>query len=166
MSIAGEKLDGWKEIACHLNRSVRAVQRWERTERLPVRRHGHSRGSSVYAFREELDAWWQKERCKPAVGSGERPAMTLTNDDSSTGRRLNESGKLLSATMHRNSLLHRDNPEMERMAREIAVIFIRLFEAVVLREFSAPQPAAARSAALAADSPRPIPIASGREFTA
>ena len=31
-----EQLDGWKEIACHLKRSVRSVQRWERNEKLPV----------------------------------------------------------------------------------------------------------------------------------
>jgi len=55
---ACSRLDGWKEIACHLRRSIRSVQRWEKTEGLPVRRHGHQRGASVYALPEELDAWW------------------------------------------------------------------------------------------------------------
>ncbi len=61
MNRAPEQLNGWKEIACYLNRSVRCVQRWERNENLPVRRHGHRRGVSVYAFREELSAWWEHE---------------------------------------------------------------------------------------------------------
>ena len=56
------QLDGWKEIASHFRRSVRCVQRWERNERLPVRRHGHQRGVSVYAFVGELDSWWQAEQ--------------------------------------------------------------------------------------------------------
>jgi len=54
-------LDGWKEIARHMNRSVRCVQRWETHEGLPVRRHGHTHGVSVYALTDELDAWWQDE---------------------------------------------------------------------------------------------------------
>ena len=57
-----EQLDGWKEIACHLKRSVRSVQRWERNEKLPVRRHEHARGVSVYAFSHEVEAWWRNER--------------------------------------------------------------------------------------------------------
>jgi len=56
------QLDGWKEIANHFRRSVRCVQRWERNEKLPVRRHGHRRGVSVYAFAGELDSWWQAEQ--------------------------------------------------------------------------------------------------------
>jgi hypothetical protein len=42
-----EQLDGWKEIACHLKRSVRSVQRWERNEKLPVRRHEHARSKRL-----------------------------------------------------------------------------------------------------------------------
>jgi TolB-like protein len=53
----GERLDSWKEIASHLNRSVRTVKRWEHLEGLPVRRHQHEHSSSVYAYASELDAW-------------------------------------------------------------------------------------------------------------
>lgn len=60
---AEERLDSWKEIASYLKRAVRTVQRWEKEERLPVRRHQHRSGGSVYASKPELDAWWnQKER--------------------------------------------------------------------------------------------------------
>ena len=62
MTFRTEQLDGWKEIACHLKRSVRSVQRWERNEKLPVRRHEHARGVSVYAFSHELESWWRNER--------------------------------------------------------------------------------------------------------
>jgi len=55
---AGEgRLESWKEIARHLNRAVRTVKRWEKTEHLPVRRHVHQLGSSVYAYPSELNAW-------------------------------------------------------------------------------------------------------------
>ncbi len=57
------QLDGWKEIANHFRRSVRCVQRWGKNEGLPVRRHGHRRGVSVYAFVGELDSWWQADQC-------------------------------------------------------------------------------------------------------
>ena len=56
-------LDSWKEIATYLNRNVRTVQRWERREGLPVRRHFHGRASSVSACKEEIDAW-QKRRSR------------------------------------------------------------------------------------------------------
>ena len=55
---ASDRLDSWKEIAAHLGRTVRTVQRWERSCSLPVHRHRHAEASSVYAFRSELDAWW------------------------------------------------------------------------------------------------------------
>jgi hypothetical protein len=51
------RLESWKEIAAYLNRGVRTVQRWERTEALPVYRHHHDKRGTVYAFRHEIDAW-------------------------------------------------------------------------------------------------------------
>jgi len=55
-----EKFSSWKEIAAHLNITVRTAQRWEKSEQLPVHRHLHSQRHSVYAFRSELDEWWIK----------------------------------------------------------------------------------------------------------
>jgi hypothetical protein len=52
------RLDSWKEIACYLRRSIRCVQRWEKHQGLPVWRHHHVGGATVYAYREQLDAWW------------------------------------------------------------------------------------------------------------
>jgi hypothetical protein len=60
--ITCERLDSWKEIAAHLRRSVRCVQRWERTAGLPVLRHQHEKGATVYAYPHELDQWWEQGR--------------------------------------------------------------------------------------------------------
>jgi len=53
---AEDRLDSWKEIAAYLRKGLRTVQRWERTEGLPVRRLGQG---SVFAYKSELDAWWR-----------------------------------------------------------------------------------------------------------
>lgn len=58
---ANNLLDSWKEIASHLKRTVRTVQRWEKYEGLPVHRHLHQRSNSVYAYTSEVDEWWNRE---------------------------------------------------------------------------------------------------------
>jgi Tol biopolymer transport system component len=59
-----DRLDSWKKIAVHFRRDVTTVQRWERRESMPVHRHVHAKQGSVYAFRSELDAWWESRRGK------------------------------------------------------------------------------------------------------
>jgi len=59
---ADDRLESWKEIAAHLRREVRTVQRWEKKEGLPVHRHLHDKLGSVYAYKSELDAWWKNRR--------------------------------------------------------------------------------------------------------
>lgn len=61
-------LNGWKEIANHIQRGVRTVQRWERVG-LPVKRINKSVRSPVIANSEEVDDWlakWQKNRSADA----------------------------------------------------------------------------------------------------
>jgi TolB-like protein/Flp pilus assembly protein TadD len=60
-----DRLDSWKEIAAHLKREVRTVQRWEKHEGLPVHRKRHDSLSSIYAFKSELDQWWSEGRTAP-----------------------------------------------------------------------------------------------------
>jgi TolB-like protein len=60
--LPGKKLVSWKEIAGHLGRETRTVQRWEKTEALPVRRHGHQKKSTVYAYASELDEWFKRRQ--------------------------------------------------------------------------------------------------------
>jgi TolB-like protein len=55
---AQERLDSWKEIASFFHRQVRTVQLWEKSEGLPVRRQHHKKLGSVFAYRNELEAWW------------------------------------------------------------------------------------------------------------
>ena len=52
-----EILTGWKQIANHLGRGVRTVQRYEREMHLPIRRVGGKSTGSVIATKAELDAW-------------------------------------------------------------------------------------------------------------
>lgn len=73
--MARRRLDSWKEIGAYLGRDARTAQRWEREEALPVQRHRHRAGSSVYAFAEELDAW--RARRRPRAGAEDGTAMVL-----------------------------------------------------------------------------------------
>src|SRR6202166_1800940 len=57
-----DRLDSWKKIASYLKRDVSTVQRWERRESMPVHRHLHDKQGSVFAFRTEVDAWWEGRR--------------------------------------------------------------------------------------------------------
>jgi TolB-like protein/Tfp pilus assembly protein PilF len=71
-----DQLDSWKEIAAYLGRDVTTVQRWEKSEAMPVHRHVHDKRSSVYALTSELDAWRQNR--KPRLD--ENNQLQLEND--------------------------------------------------------------------------------------
>jgi adenylate cyclase len=64
---AGTALRGWKQIAAYLHRDVRTVQRWERSEQLPVHRQMHLKLGTVHAVRAELDEW-RAARSSPRAG--------------------------------------------------------------------------------------------------
>ena len=83
-----DRLDSWKEIALYLRREVRTVQRWERSEGLPVRRIFHNRAGSVYAFVDELDLWLSN-RSRPSqdfVRAGEKVRRTCISPQSAIVR--------------------------------------------------------------------------------
>jgi hypothetical protein len=65
-----DRLDSWKAIASYVGRSVRTAQRWEKEEHLPVWRHPHLEGSSVYGLKTEIDEW-RKSRSLAASWSAE-----------------------------------------------------------------------------------------------
>jgi hypothetical protein len=50
-------LNSWKEIAAHMGRGVRTVQRWEHELGLPVRRPRGKSRSAVIALAGDLDEW-------------------------------------------------------------------------------------------------------------
>src|SRR5438270_2139991 len=55
------RLESWKDIAVYLGRDIRTVQRWEKKEGLPVHRHIHEKLGTVYAYKSEIDIWWNAE---------------------------------------------------------------------------------------------------------
>jgi hypothetical protein len=81
MAAPGEKpLEGWKEIAGYLGRSVRTVQRWEIEKGLPVQRH---EALGVIAYPSDLDAWSKRVKqaelappAAPAPESADQPALS------------------------------------------------------------------------------------------
>jgi hypothetical protein len=85
-SPTGDRLDSWKEIAAYLKRSVRTVHRWEKDEGLPVHRHHHRMLGSVFAYKSELDEWFnvrspqpesREETAQPVSTVRRRRAITL-----------------------------------------------------------------------------------------
>ncbi len=83
-------LNGWKEIAAHLGRGVRTVQRWESLG-LPIRRPKRKDRSAVVAFAQEVDDWLrsatiragsaQDQALPSKSSSGTFPARVLVVDD-------------------------------------------------------------------------------------
>ena len=87
-----ERLNGWKEIALHLGKGARTVQRWEKLYGLPVHRLGREGGEIVFAFRDEIDRWvarTERERATngdgppgdPEPETGERPGLPESAPD-------------------------------------------------------------------------------------
>ncbi len=60
---AHDRLDSWKEIAVYLHCSERTVRRWE-DEGLPIHRHPHKKKAGIYAYKTEIDSWWNNDRVR------------------------------------------------------------------------------------------------------
>lgn len=71
------RLSGWKEIAAHLDVTVRTVQLWERRRGLPVHRISGSSRSRVFAYVDEAEAWLAPD----ADPSGRAPAEKPERSD-------------------------------------------------------------------------------------
>jgi hypothetical protein len=67
--LAKGRLDSWKEIATYLQRDERTVQRWHSNSNLPVHHVPGARNSSVFAYRQEIDAWLVSSRGNEVSGS-------------------------------------------------------------------------------------------------
>ena len=80
------RLESWKEIAAHLHREVRTVQRWERERGLPVHRVPGSKKGGVYASRVELDAWLAQERADVALTRVEPKGIGVARESGSQSR--------------------------------------------------------------------------------
>jgi hypothetical protein len=128
------QLSGWKEIANHLGRSVRCVQRWGKDERLPVRRHGHRRGVSVYALREELDIWWREE-C-PNKHSGELESLRGKQEQQTRRQPAPVAGRTLSMDTQAGHGSNQDHRPVEQLAREVAMLLLSLLETLAALQVS------------------------------
>jgi len=84
-------LTSWKEIAAHLGKGVRTVQRWEQELGLPVRRPAKSR-HIVVALAPELDRW---------IGQLSQPAAKCCTcrDELDTAKRMIADLRLQVATL-------------------------------------------------------------------
>jgi len=78
-------LTSWKEIAAHLGKSIRTVQRWERELGLPVRRPGLRRSGIVFGDPKEMDIWFHAQTTlnhgpfpPNGIGNSRSPRMDLT----------------------------------------------------------------------------------------
>jgi hypothetical protein len=78
------RLNGWKEIALHLGKGTRTVQRWEKLYGLPVHRIGREGGEIVFAFRDEIDHWVSATegqlRSSSAEANDLEPALASADD--------------------------------------------------------------------------------------
>jgi hypothetical protein len=81
-----DRLDSWKEIATHLNRDVRTVQRWEHERGLPVYRVPGAKKGGVYGSRSELDAWLDQKRTEVALSRPDLQNTTSLLDGTFTER--------------------------------------------------------------------------------
>ena len=59
---------------------MRTVRRWEREEELPVHRHVHRIGGSVYAYKSEIEAWRQTGRRSPTPYASAARGSRLARD--------------------------------------------------------------------------------------
>jgi TolB-like protein/Tfp pilus assembly protein PilF len=75
------RLESWKAIASHFGRDVTTVRRWERREALPIHRLFHDKLGSVYAFTDELDAWWAARTHGAAPGAATVGPTAPPTDD-------------------------------------------------------------------------------------
>lgn len=81
MSGANRRLTSWKEISAYLGRDVRTVARWERERGLPVHRLPGGRGSTVFAWSDEIDAWLGSASRSDEAGAKEEPNPPSSNPE-------------------------------------------------------------------------------------
>jgi hypothetical protein len=86
---SGQKLSSWKEIAAYLHCDESTARRWERKARLPVYRVGGTRGSSVYAYTGEIEAWLRGKESQDleSTYSGLSDSLTAPETEQRKGTR-------------------------------------------------------------------------------
>ncbi len=143
MNAAKQRLHGWKEIAFHFSRSVRCVQRWERAEKLPVHRHNHARGSTVYALQKELEIWQSVERASELTSVPSRQkqeALAPQTVSASRARRVSQNQSAGESFSELHSAW--SAADLQTIARQMALFFLRASRnAPATRDFERSAPA-------------------------
>src|ERR1700683_2797298 len=68
-----DKLETWKAIAAYVGRDVRTVMRWEKDRGLPVHWVPGGGRRAVYAYKREIDAWFNKTCLNKAPSDNTNP---------------------------------------------------------------------------------------------
>ncbi len=76
-----DRLDGWDAISNYLGWHPRTIIRWEKKKGLPVHRVTGGTRQPVYAYRSEIDQWFQKNGKVATVPAGLSTGSELVNID-------------------------------------------------------------------------------------
>lgn len=106
-------LNGWKEIAAHLGRGVRTVQRWESLG-LPIRRPKRKDRSAVVAFSEDVDHWLKSAETREQSAPDQAPQRSTSGSFSARILIVDDDEALLVTT---SAILFREGYEV-RTARD------------------------------------------------
>ena len=81
-------LDGWKEIAEYVGKSIRTIQRWEKEENFPIKRIKDKK--SVFAYPDEIDKWMVRKGKKRTLSENKQEnfSNSILVSEKSIGRRI------------------------------------------------------------------------------
>ena len=133
-------LTSWKEIAQHMNKSVRTVQRWEAEFGLPIRRPEKTDPGTVLAFAEELDLWMQQHTVVRAVQNLEHEVTAIAHYPQVTAymERMKTRTDRGHVVRERSSaLLHRTDELLAKVQRQMTRLKAAVDEATRLRNETA-----------------------------
>ena len=82
---ASRRLNSWKEVATYFQRDERTVKRWEASRGLPIHRVPGRARSKIYAYTQELDAWFDAGLDAPGAID---PVLAAAADDSRSSETL------------------------------------------------------------------------------
>jgi TolB-like protein/Flp pilus assembly protein TadD len=123
---ANDRLDSWKEIAAYLKKEVRTVQRWEKNLGLPVRRLAQGKQGTVFAYKSDLDAWWQQSQSKVVDDEEESDAAAGSSDSSVA---------VLVPAVDQPDNTEKNDTQPNRFRRLAILILVVLCAALLLRIF-------------------------------
>ena len=134
MTSNGVLLNSWKEIANHLGRGVRTVQRWERELGLPVRRPWGRSRSTVMAMSDELDVWLRTAPKKALNEASKDERLALVNTPFVAGIELRHSMENAEELRVRTERLREEHgSELKRLMGNIAAMEILVRNAKIIK---------------------------------